>query len=151
MWSNVPLNGGDRDLAAYELAAYIQQLLGFSEGAVTRLHQAAFSSGEACDEALQVLEYALLYDGVSIEQPAAMRLGTRDITVEDMLLRGNTLYITGSGFNEYSRVRLDGFLRETAFLDAHTLAVENVYFAIGEVQVVQVAEDGTELYTAVAQ
>ena len=150
VWSNVPLDGGDRDLAAYELAAYIQQLLGFGEGAVTRLHQSAFASGEDCSEALRVLEYALLYDDPPVVMPAEMRLGTRDITVENVILRGSTLYIRGCGFNEYSRIRLDGFLRETLLLDETTLAVENIYFGINSVEVVQVAEDGTKLYTAEA-
>jgi hypothetical protein len=82
--------------------------------------------------------------------PTEMRLGTRDITVEDVILRGSTLYITGRGFNEYSRVRLDGFLREAMLLDETTLAVENIYFGINSVEVVQTAEDGTELYTVEA-
>ncbi len=158
VWSNVALEGAweasdvnslDRELEAYLLSAYIQQLCGMNVGDITMLHQYGFDTGEEYDKVLRTLEYAQLYDTDKVEYyPAEMTFGTREITVDSYTMSGNTLYIKGCGFNEYSTVKLDGIRRAAELIDGHTLMVENVFFAIGEPEVVQVADDGTELVYA---
>ncbi|MBQ8509127.1 MAG: LTA synthase family protein [Clostridia bacterium] len=155
VWTNTALFDGasgelDRDLEAYSLSAYVQQLCGISEGSITRLHQRALETGEDIDDDLRLLEYAQLYDeNAPVMTSAPVTYGTRDVTITGWMLSGNTLYITGSGFNEYSIVRVDGFTRNTTLLSGNTLAVENVFFKVSDVEVIQYAEDGTELTQAV--
>lgn len=145
------VNTLDCDFEAYRLSAYIQQLCGMNAGDITLLHQHGFASGAEYDETLRTLEYAQLYDTDKTEYyPAEMTFGTRGITVDSYFMSGNTLYIKGDGFNEYSAVKLDGIRRATELIDEHTLAVENVFFALGEPEVVQVTDDGTELVCAVS-
>ena len=145
------VNQYDLDLEAYMLSAYVQLLCGFSEGDITRLHQSELESGTSMDEELRMLEYAQLYD--DFEQPVFettdMVFGTRPVIVNDWNLSGNTLYITGEGFNKYSRVKLGVLFKPTVYVDEHTLKVENIYFYDGTPEVVQCADDGTELATAV--
>ncbi len=158
VWSNFPLgqlgdtqsiNTLDRDLEAYRLSAYVQKLIGLEVGNITLLHQAEFESGNDLDESLQILEYAQLYDDAANSYtPTELVFGTRPPVIRSYSISGNTLYVFGDGFNEYSSVKLDGFVRNTQFIDSQTLAIENVFFSSGEPEVVQVAEDGTELCCA---
>ncbi len=145
------VNQYDLDLEAYMLSAYVQQLCGYSEGDITRLHQSELESGSVMDDELRMLEYAQLYD--NFNEPAFektdMVFGTRPVTISSWSLSGNTLYITGKGFNEYSRVKLGGLFKPTVYVDEHTLKVENIYFWDGTPEVVQCADDGTELAAAV--
>lgn len=155
VWSNIMLDGAalvedinllDCDLEAYRLSAYIQQLCGMNVGDITMLHQYGFETNNDYDTVLRTLEYAQLYDTDKIEYtPTEMTFGTRPIIYESCAMSGNTLYIKGDGFNEYSTVKLDGIRRATKLIDEHTLAVENIFFAIGEPEVVQVSDDGTEI------
>ena len=143
------INELDRNLETYQLSAYIQDLLGMSVGDITLLHQHEFDTGEMYDDMLSTLEYLQLYEDEAMYEPASMTFGTSPITFESYSMSGNTLYITGSGFNRYSKVKIDGNRRDTTFVDSSTLAVENVVFDIDEIDVVQTADDGTELAYAV--
>ncbi len=159
IWSNTELQGidnsvdpntYDRDLEAYMLSAYVGQLCGIHVGDITLLHQNGFKTGEPYDDALHTLEYAQLYDerGSKYAQ-AQMTFGTQPITVESYSVSDGTLYVKGTGFNKYSTVKLDGVKRNTLFIDSNTLAVENVLFSNSKPDVVQIADDGTELAYAV--
>lgn len=156
IWTNTELFGDDansldRDLEAYMLSAYVQSLCGISEGAITRLHQSELQTGEDRGEELRILEYAQLYDN-SVEPaytPTEMTFGTKPVTIFGWQMSGTSLYIYGSGFNEYSAVRLGGFSRASVLLDEHTLRVDNIYFYDGIPEVVQLSSDGTELCRAV--
>ena len=50
---------------------------------------------------------------------------------------------------KYSRVKLGVLFKPTVYVDEHTLKVENIYFYDGTPEVVQCADDGTELAAAV--
>lgn len=143
------INELDRNLETYQLSAYVQSLLGMSVGDITLLHQHEFDTGEMYDDILSTLEYSQLYEDEAMYEPANMTFGTSPITFESYSMSGNTLYVTGSGFNRYSKVQIDGTRRDTTFVDSSTLAVENVVFDIDEIDVVQTADDGTELAYAV--
>lgn len=142
------INELDRDMETYQLAAYIQKLCGMSVGDITRLHQHEFETGESYDDVLRTLEYEQLYEDEAKYQPADMKIGVILPRVDEYSLSGNTLYVSGAGFNEYSVVVVDGVKRDTLFVDDFTLAVENMIFGIDSVDVIQISPDGTELATA---
>lgn len=138
----------DRNLEAFELSAYIQKLCGMSEGKIAKLHQNGGLDMDTKDEYLRMLEYSQLYDEEEEFTPSEMSWGTRPIKVFSYELFGNTLYVSGEGFNEYSKVVVDGMKRGTIYINEHTLAVENLFFKIGDVKVVQIASGIGEIYTA---
>ncbi len=138
------INELDKDLTAYQLGAYIQQLCGMSVGDITRLHQHEFETGESYDDILGTLIYEQLYSDEAAYEPSDMKIGTRPIVLDSHYLYGQTLYIYGSGFNTYSKVEVNGIKRETTYIDENTLAIENVP-NIRSIQVLQIADDGTEL------
>ncbi len=143
------VNELDRDLETYQLGAYVLNLLGISEGDITKLHQHEFESGENFDDVLKTLTYQQLYEDEALYEPAEMSFGTKPIMVESYSISGNTLYVNGYGFNRYSKVKTDGTSRPTVFIDEFTLKVENANSDFTELDVVQTADNGTELYYAV--
>ncbi len=157
VWSNFSLpavndgnaNEHDRNLEAYRLSAYIQTLLDLEEGYITRLHQTEFESNEDYNDMLTMLEYSQLYDKrKSPYKTIDMSIGTRLPKITSYTMSDNTLYVYGEGFNEYSSVKIGGFVRSTQFINENKLAVENAIFAIGDVNVLQISEDGTVLCSA---
>ncbi len=139
------INELDRNIETYQLAAYIQDLFGMSVGDITLLHQHEFDVGEMFDDILQTLEYEQLYEDEPMYKATDITFGTMPIIFESYSTSGNTVYINGYGFNRYSKVKIDGALRATEFVDEYTLIVKNVFFDSDEIEVVQVADDGTEL------
>ncbi len=143
------INGLDRDLEIYRLSAYLQSLCGMTSGDITMLHQHELETGEEYDDILRTLTYEQLYgDEVSFE-PTDMKIGTRPIVFNTYELYGDTIYIFGKGFNEYSRAKVNGTERATTFIDENTLAINDTVLDISSFEVIQIADDGTELYTAV--
>lgn len=138
------INELDKNLTAYQLAAYIQQLCGMSVGDITRLHQHEFETGESYNDILETLTYEQLYADEAKYEPSDMKIGTRPVVLDSYYVYGQTLYIYGSGFNTYSKVKVNGIKRGTTYIDENTLAIENVQ-NIRSIQVLQLADDGTEL------
>jgi len=159
IWSNFGLEGEDRDLQAYQLSAYVQHLLGMSEGTITRLHQTYFAeedtaaAAEPYLEALELLEYDMLYgervvwDGYTPYLPTDLRMGSTPVTISGIQIFGTSMYIRGENFTPFSCVRINGDVCETVFLDAQTLLVsDTVIGASGaEITVFQAGADGIVL------
>lgn len=139
------LNELDRDLETYQLSAYIQKLCGLSVGDITKIHQSELDTGESLDDILETVEYRQLSDDTVIEfEPTEMAFGTRPITVGSYKLSGTTLTINGSGFNRYSKAVINGIHRNTVFVSNKIIKVENVQSLPSTLDVLQVADDGTE-------
>ncbi len=155
IWSNFKLEGidahadpnsYDRNIEAYMLSAYVQKLCAMHVGDITLLHQHGFETGENYDDILHTLEYASLYDAdTSVYTPTEIVFGTREITVDYYYISKDSLYVKGSGFNEYSTVKIDGVKKNTTFIDSETISVENVQTLPKNAEVVQIADDGTEM------
>ncbi len=142
------INELDRNLETYQLSAYILELMGISVGDITRLHQHEFETGEIYDDVLKTLEYQQLYEE-ELYEPTEMTFGTSPIIISSYSKSGNALYIYGSGFNRYSKVKINGSARGTVFLDESTLMVEKPPSKIETVDVVQTCDNGTDLAYAV--
>lgn len=142
------VNSLDRDLETYQLAAYIQKLCGMSEGDITKLHQHEFETGEMYDDILKTLTYEQLYSEDAEYQAADMVIGTRYPIIDSFEYYGNSLYVYGIGFNEYSKVMLDGDIKDTVLVDDSTLMVKDVHSKSEDIEVAQLATDGTEFARA---
>ncbi len=60
IWNNFGLETETKDLSAYQLTAYIQELLDMNQGVLTRFHQTA-AEDPGYQEELQLLQYDMLY------------------------------------------------------------------------------------------
>ena len=164
IWNNFGHRFDAPDLQAYRLNACVLGQLGFSGGAIARLHQSVAPDDRSEDylSRLELLEYDILYgdhqafDGDFPYEPTDMRLGGRDIEILDADLDYRRLLVTGRNFTGYSRVVLDGQTLDTLFVDPEHIiaAVQQNESPIGstsqasafeEVSVAQVNSDGVEL------
>lgn len=131
IWNNYGAKFKAMDIEAYRLSAYLLEQLGVEEGAVFQFHQSYDDEdyGVGYLTELEILEYDLvygdnyLYDGHSPYEATDIRLGIHEIVVNHANYRYGRLMVKGAGFNEFSKVVIDGEVRPTAYIDTHTLAV----------------------------
>lgn len=153
LWNNFGMAAGDRDLQAYQLYAYVMDLLGFDNGVITKLHQ-RYANNPNYLEALELLEYDILYGehevygGTCPYTPTQLQMGTEEIRISDVRVLGGSTYIYGSGFTRWSKAYIGGRPCSTLWLSPSTLLVSDRIPEPEEtVSVAQVGDDGVPLST----
>lgn len=128
IWSNCDLKAYDRDLSAYQLSAYIMELLGYDNGILTKVHQGMMDGdAESYQNKLETLEYDMLYGdreiygGRNPYKPSALKMGIENISVTGFERRGEVYFVYGENFTRWSRAYIDGEEQETLFVDENTL------------------------------
>lgn len=122
IWSNFDLVDERRDLSAYQLSAYVFELLGFDNGLLTRLHQHYLPTGEDYSEALQLLEYDMIYgeqtvyEGEYPYQATELRMGLSEIAIHSVRTGEKILSVYGENFTESSYVYVNGDRKHTEFV-----------------------------------
>lgn len=155
IWNNYGAKFNATDIEAYRLSAYLLEQLGVEEGAVFQYHQSydVDDYGVGYLTELEILEYDLvygdnyLYDGESPYEATEIRMGIHEIAVNNINYRYGRLMLKGSGFNEFSKVVIDGEIYPTAYVDTHTLAVVMEEFPEDAevISVAQISNEGIEL------
>ena len=161
IWNNAGYDFESRDLATYQLSAFITKSLGFENWELANLHEAYEYDLENREymRDLKMIQYDVLYGEkyyyyTEEEIPAAteMKMGIYDIVIEDVLQVGDDIHVIGENFTESSAVSLDGDKRDTIFISPNELVVEDVTMEVGETaRVYQMASSRswlsrTELY-----
>lgn len=137
IWSNFGLEGEDCDLYTYQLAAHVQQLLGFSSGTITKFHQTYKDSPEY-QEYMQILEYDITegdmqtYNGTNPFVSADMTFGVEEVAITDVNLVDGVLYVKGKNFNEHSAIYINGKHKSTEYLSDGNLISEGVKISDGD-------------------
>ena len=139
IWSNFELEAEakNKNLQTYRLAAYVQELLGFSSGKITKLHQ-RYSDDKDYQKILQTLEYDIIegddviYGSENPYLPTEMKLGVEDIKVRSVDYIDKCLYVNGVNFNEHSAIYINGTKKSTVYLNSNTLMIENVRIKDGD-------------------
>ncbi len=159
IWTNDgSLDKQDADLASYQLTAYTLGRCGIGNGTLMRFHQQRRNDENYLSD-LHDLEYDMLYgdqylyNGQSPYQPTEMRMGVREIAVNEARYTGKALIVRGERFTPSSVVCIDEDELDTVFVDDTTLvALPGLLDTIVEkqvtVSVAQVATDGTVLSRA---
>lgn len=151
IWSNFEMDDTERDLYSYQLSAYVMERLGFDNGVLTKLHQ-NYSGNPNYQQAMELIEYDVLYgelethDGENPYEPTDMKMGLDDIEIDGVYFLGDTMYVTGRNFNEWSVIFVDEEKLETVFISDGVLLTEfpepeEPVFA----EVCQVGKDGKPL------
>lgn len=202
IWDNMGLVRKERNVQAYQMAAWVQEQLGLHEGILTRFHQrflkqsetegepeseealsssvsgedqwfssdrfkALFSDSSKDDaeqtpeeiylEQLEVLEYDMLYGDMTVYggtnpyKETNMQMGVEPIEIEEYIYNNGNLYVLGDGFNEYSKVMLNGKEQETEYLGKNLMIAREV--KLGDqnwITVAQIDKDGVMLSESVS-
>jgi hypothetical protein len=159
IWSNFTLDAEDCDLYSYQLSSYVMGLAGFENGALTKLHQTEAGSREYMDD-LKILEYDMLYgdwniyDGVNPYQPTNLQMGTVPIKIYSAEIIDDHIYITGSGFTQWSQASINRETVDTIYINSNTLQIHlpDTISRTLNIYVDQVTDEGislsrTETYT----
>lgn len=122
IWSNFDLGHEKKDLFAYQLSAYVMELLGFDNGLLTQLHQHYMQGGEDYAETLKLLEYDMIYgeqtvyEGHSPYEPTDLHMGLDEISVESLRAGEKILCVRGKNFTKSSYVYVNGDRKHTEFV-----------------------------------
>ncbi len=153
VWSNYDIGTlENRNLYSYELSSHILGHFGFETGYINRLHQKYAGTEIDYSEELHLLQYDILYGDKKIFEggnrylPANIRYGYCDIGLSDINIIGDSIFVYGDGFNEYSRIYVNGNRKQTTFVNEGCVSTGNIRLRDGDrVKIVQVTTDLVEV------
>ena len=128
IWSNFGLEKKDEDICAYEITSHLLKRFGISAGLLNKYHQNYEGSKNYLD-GLEALSHDILYGknyiygGKKPFEPTELKMGIRDIKIENIVKIGDKYYIKGQNFTEYSKISLDGEVLKTVYLGPTILAL----------------------------
>lgn len=131
IWNNYGEKFDAPDIQAYRLSANILLQLGIEDGVLFKYHQSSDIDDEGVGylAELEILEYDLLYgaqdvyDGEDPYEATELRMGVHEIVINNANYRYGRLMVKGDGFNEFSKLMIDGEVQPTVYVDTHTLAM----------------------------
>ena len=128
IWSNYPMPVHDKNLYSYQLGAEVLNRLGIHQGYLTKYHQ-----NHRLDKAylpdLRALQYDMLYGeeyifgGKSPFKPTKLKMGIKEIKIDQVVKVGSKYYLKGENFTPYSKISLDGKVLDTIYLGPTVLGL----------------------------
>ena len=128
IWSNFDLDGDDEDMYTYQLTSHVMEMLDMQVGTVFT-YQQNHSNSETYLEDLKAIGYDILYGenylygGTDPFEPTDMKMGVKDIAIEEIVQIGDKYYIKGRNFTEYSKITLNGRTLKTIYLGSNILGL----------------------------
>lgn len=130
IWNNYGAKFTAPDIEAYRLSANLFLQMGIEEGVIFQYHQSADPTDKSIGylKELEILEYDLLYGDQEVfygeypYTPTDLRLGLDRISINNVNYRYGRLMVKGENFNEFSKIVIDDEVKETVYVDSHTLA-----------------------------
>lgn len=143
IWSNrkmnqmQPLVHKSKNLYAFQLSAYIQELLGMNNGVLTKFHQ-KYMDLQDYEMDLETLQYDMLYGkqemfgGRPGYETSDMQMGIHKIQIEQVENVGGSVYVKGEYFTPSSVVFCNDKKLDTQFLNENMLLVSDVELKDGD-------------------
>ena len=128
VWSNYGFQMKSKDTYTYEIGPEVLKKLGISCGMLTKYHQNHRKDKNYKDN-LEALSYDILYGkdyiygGENPYEPSEMKMGVKDIKIDEIIQIGDKYYIKGQNFTEFSKISLDGEVLKTVYLGPNILAL----------------------------
>lgn len=125
-----PIAKKSKNLYAYQLSAYVLDLLGMNNGVLTKFHQKYMDVANYNQE-LETLQYDMLYGkqetfgGTAGYESSDMKMGILPITISQVSSVGGSIYVQGENFTPYSVVYRNDKRLETQFLNESMLMVSD--------------------------
>ena len=153
IWSNFDLeNKGKADLYSYEISSYVMEMFGFESGYVNKLHQEYRGKETDYSEELHLLQYDILYGDKKILEgsnryiASNIRYGHEQMHIDEINIFGNTLFVYGGNFNEYSVLYINGNKKQTEYINENCVSAGNIKLNNGDhINIVQVTTDFVQL------
>lgn len=129
IWSNFQMKKKDQDLKAYDISAEVLDRLGIKQGTMVTYHQNHKNSKDY-EKNLEILQYDMLYgekyiyNGKNPFKTTEMKMGVKDIRINEVVKIGEKYYIKGKNFTESSRISLEGKILKTIYLGSTVLGLQ---------------------------
>ena len=129
IWNNFGMEKEDQDLYAYNLTSEVLDRLGISVGMINKYQQSHKDDNDYLS-GLESLSYDMLYGkqyiygGKNPYKATNLKMGVKDIKIDEIVKIGENYYIKGQNFTEYSKVSLDGEILSTVYLGPTILALK---------------------------
>ena len=129
IWNNFGMEKQDKDVNAYELTSEILSRLDISVGMMNKYQQNHKNDDDYLTN-LEALSYDMLYGkqyiygGKNPYEPTKLKMGVKDIRIDEVVKIGENYYIKGQNFTEYSKISLDGEILKTVYLGPTILALK---------------------------
>ncbi len=147
VWSNFEMCEMDYNLEAYQLSAYVLELLDIQNGILTKYHK-FFKDETNYLEDLKILEYDMLYGdmevfhGVNPYEKTEIKMGIDEISIDNIKFSQDKIFVRGNNFTEFSKITINDKKVETKFWSNKLLEVEQELLNYGDVIIVnQIGED----------
>ena len=135
----------DQDLYAYQLFPTVMEIIGNDTGVINMFHRVCHEDEDYLDK-LSTIEYDVLYGekyayGDTKYDPIDyMVMGSRDISISDVYVEGDYVYVKGKNFTPYSVIFCDEDERDTEYLDSNTLRIpkKTTFFDFEKVEKLEV-------------
>ncbi|MGI6732314.1 MAG: LTA synthase family protein [Anaerovoracaceae bacterium] len=128
IWSSFPMEKEDKNLHAYQLSAEVLDRLDIHQGVMTKYHQ-NFREDPQYLSNLKALQYDMLYGknyiygGRNPFLPTKLKMGVKDIRVDEVLKIGEKYYIKGQNFTPFSKISINEKVLDTIFLGPSILGL----------------------------
>lgn len=144
--NNVDLKLPDEDIDTNELTPRILRNLRIPMSYAQKANL-YYKDDEERKEKLNLIAYDMLfgsrfmYNGRRVVPENTIQMGLLPISISEVKNVNDHVVVTGENFNQFSVVYVDGEAKDTTYVDANTLLLEDVLLDVGdEVEVVQVTD-----------
>lgn len=152
IWDNIGLKKNDRNLTTYQLYSFVLDQLDMHNGVIAPFHQNLSESGSYYSS-LHALQYDILYGeaycygGVKPYERVNMRMGIDEISISDITVVGDSIYVSGQNFTTASKIFINGDQVKTNYLSPERIqAMEGASLEEGdEIEVIQMSSKKTQL------
>ena len=153
-WNNMGLPKEDADLYAYQLLAQTTDTVGIHEGTIMNYHQTQMNSTDEASyqDGLDLLQYDILYgkrycyNGTDLYPASDLVMGIDKVEITNVSdsSTGDTVYIYGHNFTNWSKVYINDSKVASTYLSAGVLAIKKEDISDGdEITVCQVGSSDT--------
>ena len=128
IWDNFGMKKDDENLHTYQLAAHVMDMLDMQVGTIFT-YQQNHKNSETYLSDLKALGYDMLYGkyyiygGSNPFERTKLKMGVKDIKIDEVVKIGDRYYIKGQNFTQYSKVTLDGKTLKTIYLGESVLGL----------------------------
>lgn len=143
-----------KDLCAYQLSAYLLDMIGMNNGILTKYHQ-KYHTMPYYETRLETLQYDMLYGekeifgGKEKYRRTKLKMGLFPISMHDVMIVGDIAYITGDNFTPSSRIVVDDEILDTTYVTESILTADGDQLKDGDlIYVAQCTELG-EIFSKV--
>lgn len=146
IWDNIGLPKENINMEAEEFTTYILEKLNMVAGVMPTFHNSC-KDDENYKEDFELLQYDMLFGNKYIlnenknkYEKTNMKMGLKEITLNNYDIKDDILTVTGDNFNYKSKIIINGKIKETNFIDENTLTTTEIPSNIKNISVGQIGK-----------